>query len=518
MRRAPSLRLRVILIASALVAAASIVIGLVSVLSLHGYLVDRVDHQVSMAVARAGRIPPPLGGGSGTGSGSGVPNDFVGIPGQPPDTVTAVFTDGRFTVGGWVDSSGTRHELSAAQKERLSDAAHQTEPSTIDLGGSLGQYRVAAGPRSDGTVVVVGAPLNTVNASTDWLALVFTVVGLVAVLLAVLAAALAMGRALRPLRRVSDTAAAVTSMPLDRGEVRMSERVDERDIASTSEVGQVGAALNDLLDHVERALAQREASESTMRRFVADASHELRTPLTVIRAYAQLFTRADIDAAELRDKAMLVESESLRMGALIDELLLLARLDATAQHPEQRSTAPVDLALVVAESVAAARMAGPEHRWVLDLGDRPATVLGSSPELRRVLDNLLTNARLHTPAGTTVSVLLRAAADDGATAASAAGAAAGAEATAGDRAGSAVGAVSDDGPGIPDELLPSVFDRFARGDASRSRDAGGTGLGLSIAQAVAEGHGGTLAARNRGGAATGTGAEFTITLPLAARS
>ena len=218
------------------------------------------------------------------------------------------------------------------------------------------------------------------SAATGRLLLVVTLVGIACIALAILAAALAMGRALRPLRRVASTAAAVTDVPLDRGEVTLLDRVHPRDIASTAEVGLVGAALNDLLDHVEHALGQREASESTMRRFVADASHELRTPLATIRAYAQLSRRAKAEAAEIRGNAALIDDEGVRMGALIDQLLLLARLDALPEVARE----DVDLRLLVAESVHAACLAGRDHSWVMELGEDPAVVRGDGADLRRV--------------------------------------------------------------------------------------------------------------------------------------
>ncbi|MFE6995897.1 sensor histidine kinase [Microbacterium sp. NPDC057659] len=407
-------------------------------------------------------------------------DDLVGAPGQSPGTVTAVFRDDAFAVGGWIDANGTRHDLTAEQQDELASVPAGAAPQTVDLGGDLGSYRVAARAASDDAVVVTGLPLEQVTAATSRLGLVVVLVGLACILLAILAAALAMGRALRPLRRVASTAAEVTDVPLGRGEVSLAPRVADADIASTAEVGQVGAALNDLLDHVEQALAEREAGEQATRRFVADASHELRTPLTSIRAYAQLSERAGAEPDEMRGNAALIDAEGTRMSSLIDQMLMLARLDALPAM----TRVDVDLRMLVAEAVAAARTAGPDHAWSMELGEDPAIVSGDAADLRRVVDNLLGNARLHTPPGTTVGV--RIAADDGTVKLE----------------------VADDGPGLPDDL--AAFDRFARGDTSRSRgDGGGTGLGLAIARAVVEAHGGTIEV------VPGEGATFVISLPTA---
>ena len=507
MRRPRSLRLQVVLIASALVAAVSIVVGVVAVLSLHDYMLSQVDARLNGAAARGADIAGGRGPGSTPGTTSPTPaptpparpsrNDVVGAPGQSAGTITAIFRDGAFEIGGWIASDGVRHDLTAAQKKLLAarlptGSADRTAPVTLDLGGALGDYRVAGRTTHSGVGVVTALPLDSVTAVTGRLTLVVALVGLACIVLAIAAAAVAMGRALRPLRRVAHTAAAVTSVPLDRGEVRLAGRVDARDIASTAEVGQVGTALNDMLDHVESALAQREASESTMRRFVADASHELRTPLATIRAYAQLSDRADAEEPEIRGNAALIDVEGVRMGALIDQLLLLARLDALPALAQDE----VDLRLLLAEAVLAARLAGPDHVWILELGEDAALVRGDAGDLRRVVDNLLGNARVHTPERTTVRVRL----DEVRTG----------EGVAPEPAeGSVRLTVSDDGPGLPEAVRDTVFERFARGETSRSREGGGTGLGMAIARAVVEAHGGTITL------GPGPGTTFVVMLPIA---
>jgi two-component system, OmpR family, sensor kinase len=297
--------------------------------------------------------------------------------------------------------------------------------------------------------------------------------------------AIVVRKSLRPLRRVAATATRVAEMPLDRGEVALSIRVPLADTDPRTEVGQVGSALNRLLGHVSAALAARHESEMRVRQFVADASHELRTPLAAIRGYAEV-TRRNGDAVppDVAHALRRVESETVRMTALVEDLLLLARLDAG----RPLATEPVDLTSLVVDAVSDAHVAAPGHRWRLDLPEDPVSVTGDAARLHQVFANLLANAHTHTPPGSTVSTTLASA------------------------NGAAVVTVTDDGPGIPPDLLPAVFERFARGDTSRSRTAGSTGLGLAIVLAVVEAHHGGTAVGSRPGHTT-----FTVTLPLHAQ-
>jgi two-component system OmpR family sensor kinase len=247
-----------------------------------------------------------------------------------------------------------------------------------------------------------------------------------------------------------------------------------------SEVGQVGAALNTLLDHIDEALAARHKSEQQVRQFVADASHELRTPLATIHGYAELSRRTPEDAEALLLALGKVETEADRMSDLVADLLLLARLDSG--RPLARED--VDLTRLLLEAVADARVIAPGHKWQLALPDEPVTVVGDDARLHQVITNLLNNARSHTPAGTTVTVTARVQDEQ------------------------VVVEVHDDGPGLPPELGDEVFDRFTRGDSSRTRASGGAGLGLSLVSAIAEAHHGTATVRSRPGDTT-----FTVTLP-----
>ncbi len=280
------------------------------------------------------------------------------------------------------------------------------------------------------------------------------------------------------------TAVRVSELPLARGEVSLPERVHRADTDPRTEVGQVGSALNRLLGHVESALAARQASETRVRQFVADASHELRTPLASIRGYAELVRRGpETPGPGTRHALGRIESEAERMTVLVEDLLLLARLDAG------RPLAPdtVDVSPLVVDTVHDARAAGPGHHWRVDLPDEPAEVRADPARLHQVLANLLANARTHTPPGTTVTARVR---------------------TGG---GTVRVDVEDTGPGIPPALLPHVFERFARGDRSRNRAAGGSsGLGLAIVHAVVTAHGGTITASSTPGRTV-----FALTLPTA---
>jgi len=286
---------------------------------------------------------------------------------------------------------------------------------------------------------------------------------------------------LRPLRRVAATASRVAELPLESGEVAMPRGVPDTDPGT--ETGQLGLAFNRMLGHVETALRRRAASEARLRRFAADASHELRTPLAAIRGYAELAGRSpDPLPPDIAHALSRVESESARMSLLVDELLLLAQLDAGRPLASE----PVDLTRLAIDVSSDARAAAPEHRWQLELPDEPVTVRGDEQRLHQVLANLLSNAARHTPAGTEVRVAV----------------------TAGSQ--TAVVTVADNGPGIPPDLQPAIFERFVRGDTSRSRAAGSSGLGLAIVQAVTAAHGGHAEVTSRPGET-----RFTITLPLA---
>jgi two-component system, OmpR family, sensor kinase len=471
-RRPRTLRWRLVAIIAVLLAATSLVIGGITVIALQGYLVRQVDQNLAVASQRSlsarGEIPPqPPEGRPPQQPSNGVPQRaFIGAPGQSADTVVAVIINGKFVVEGFIDAHGQQHALSAHAQSVLKALPADGKPHTRDLGGTLGAYRLVSSTATGRTVFVTGLPLAPVQSTIDQLTLVVGLVTLAGLVIGVAAGAVVIQRALRPLQHVAATASAVTELTLDRGELPLSTRVDQRDIVSGTEVGRVGTALNQLLGHVEDALSVREAAEVKVRTFVADASHELRTPLATVRAYAEL-SKQDYSEAPpgLKQNIDRIESEAVRMTSLVEELLLLARLDSEAE----RQQSPVDLSQIVAEVVADAHAAGADHVWRIDMSEHPVMVIGDETQLRNVVVNLVANARVHTPAGTTVVVSVRRAS-----------------------AGEAVLEVTDDGPGIDADLIPTLFERFARGDGSRSRDAGSTGLGLAIVRAVVEAHGGTV--------------------------
>ncbi|MBO0821907.1 MAG: HAMP domain-containing histidine kinase, partial [Nocardiopsaceae bacterium] len=410
--------------------------------------------------------------------------------------------------------------------------SHQPKPDapvpvyTRTLPWAGGDYVLTAisDPDHDGTVYITGLPLHGVDDLLKDIALVELVIFATVLVAAGAGGTLWVRLSLRPLSRVAATASAVAELPLERDEVALPAGVP--DTNPVTETGQVGAAFNRMLGHVQEALARRAASEGRLRRFAADASHELRTPLAAIRGYAELALRHPGDAPEPVTHALRqVLAESTRMSVLVDDLLLLARLDAG----RPLDTSPVDVSRLAIDAASGARAARPGHRWVLDLPDDPVYVRGDEHRLHQVLANLLSNAGRHTPPGTTVTVRLT---TDPPTPVGPG------EAT-GDGDGSRNGGagntvlrntvlrgvipppsrtvitVTDDGPGIPPELLPGLFERFARADTSRSRagDPGGasTGLGLAIVDAVVAAHGGAVLAASRPG--PGGLTQFTIVLP-----
>jgi len=491
---ARTLRGRLIAGLLTLLALACATVGAVTYTHLDSVLVGQLNTELATANARYAvcLYPPPDPDPEPGGPGHGEPDkDDLGKPPaqcaqqQSTAAFTALVTRGQVTDPYLASKSAPAPcQLTAAETAQISRVP-VGQIVTVDL-SRYGSYQMTASRTSHGTVVS-GLPLAAVQSTLRQVAIAEISVFLAALLITGVIGTVWVRASMRPLRRVAATATRVTQLPLTSGEVRLPEGVP--DANPRTEVGQVGAAFNRMLGHVESALARREASESRLRTFAADASHELRTPLAAIRGYAELARRHpgplpdDIAHALSR-----VESESARMSELVDELLLLARLDAGRPLESE----PVDLSRLVLDVTSDARVAAPDHRWQLELPEAPVLVRGDDLRLHQVVANLLSNAARHTPAGTLVTVAVE-------------------QRAAPDGSGLAVVSVTDHGPGIPAELQADVFERFVRGDTSRSRAAGSSGLGLAIVHAVTVAHGGTADVASRPGLT-----RFTITLPSAA--
>jgi two-component system OmpR family sensor kinase len=442
-----------------------------TVLLLHDYLQGQLDNDVRASVMREGGRPDPDGDGPG-------PAGF-GAPGGGGGFLSLTLSNG-VAINNRVADGNTYGRLTAAQIAQLQDASIGSTPKTVEI-DDLGDYRVVSVRTPAGTTVISGLPMAGVTETIN--TVVTLVVGgtVVGFILVGAGGLWLVRRNLAPLQRVAHTATKVSNLKLDSGDVALAERLPAGDTDPRTEVGQVGLALNNMLDNVEGALQSRHESEQRVRQFVADASHELRTPLASIRGYAELSRRErEPVPASVTHALSRVESEALRMQGLVEDLLLLARLDAG--RPLDRE--PVDLSLLAMDAISDAHAASPDHRWELDLPDQPVEVTGDSARLHQVVANLLANARTHTPAGTRVVMSVRP--DEQWVRLS----------------------VSDDGPGVPESLQRNVFQRFTRGDDSRNRAAGSTGLGLSIVDAVAKSHGGNVELRSKPGDTT-----FTVVLP-----
>ena len=407
-----SLRARLVAGMLALLAVLGVVIGVVSVVALDRFLMHRLDQQVVAAALRSSNVyANPPGSGDGRPGGGDGDDDNHGF--HYPGFLASALGLGVGTIGGQVSggtveagivgSNGRIEQISDAATKRLVDVPVDGRPHTRDLGSGLDEYRVVSSKAKDGTTVITGLPLNDALDTVYRLAAVITLVTLLGLVLAAFLGLAVVRLTLRPLRRVTATARRVAELPLDRGEVALAVRVPAADSDPRTEVGQVGAALNRMLDHVGAALTARQASEMRVRHFVADASHELRTPLAAIRGYAELTRprRKDLppDVTHALDR---VESESVRMTGLVEDLLLLARLDSG--RPLDR--VPVDLTQVLVDAISDAHATAPDHHWSLDLPDDPVTVSGDAARLHQVVANLMANARTHTPPGTRVVVSL----------------------------------------------------------------------------------------------------------------
>ena len=532
-----SLRTRLVVGVLGLVLVMAAVMSAFSTVSLRHTLMARTDSKLMAAAQRAadkrhdltqearkasdeaaqegadkpGDQPDGAGGADDGPGKEGVPPG-LDAAGQSTGTLTLITTQTSSSdtasseTAAYIDKNGHYASISKEDCRLLLSQATEDHPVTVDL-HHLGSYRVVATrDEASGSTVITGLSLEGDKGLIRTQLLIELTVALLGALVVALAGRTMVRSALAPLERVARTAQRVASQPLERGEVSIEDRVEKADLDSSAEVGQVGGALNTLLGHVESALGARQRSETQVRQFVADASHELRTPLASIRGYTELIRRegADADLPEEATYALeRVHSESVRMTALVEDLLLLARLDAGRELRREE----VDLVGLLVDTVADARAAGPDHDWQLDLAvleppadatpeeaedflPEPPLVIGDEARLRQVVVNLLANARVHTPAGSHVTTTLAREGD------------------------TLIVRIHDDGPGIAPEVRDRLFERFARGDSSRERRTGSTGLGMSIALAIVQSHGGSIDV-DSSTAPEDHGTTFSIRLPAA---
>ncbi|MFB7664490.1 sensor histidine kinase [Kitasatospora sp. NPDC056138] len=464
-------------------------VGLATTQALRHFLVDRLDQQLADTGGRyAASLEHPELSTAGAARGD--------TRAQAPGTFGAWLLNGTVTAARVVDgdaddpavAEGTvaadtddTVSLTVADRGALAALPAGGPARSVGLSG-LGDYRLRAVAGRDGDVLVTGLPLRPLDDAVHRLVTIELVVFAAALASTGVAGALWIRVSLRPLDRVVGAAERVSALPLASGEAAVPVRVPDDDLGT--EVGRVGAALNRMLGHVEDALARRQSVEDRLRAFAADASHELRTPVAAVRGHAELALRHPGPVpGEVRHSLTRIEAESQRMGAIVEDLLLLARLDAG----RPLAAAEVDLTRVALDCVADARAAGPGHRWQLELPEEPVLVTGDADRLRQVVANLLANARVHTPEDTRVTLALS---------------------TGPGGAGEVRLTVTDTGPGIEPELAGRIFERFVRGDQARARSTGSTGLGLAIVRAVSTAHHGSVELSTRPGRTS-----FTVRLP-----
>lgn len=466
-----SLQTRLIVTVVSFVALILLAVGLATATTLRAIIEEGLDSEIKVAASQIRIIP-----------GQTAAETLETRP-QQIGTLLILHTFDEPT-GAYVDSGYAVVELTDAEVDDVVAAIPHDGVTTVSV-PELGEYRVLQESYPSGSFAILGM---STAAQTATVAQILTTVALLTsggLLLLSVVVAFVIRRALRPLRSVADTAARVAAQPLASGDVTITERVPASESDPSDEIGAVGAALNTLLDHVDDSLAARQRNEERMRAFVADASHELRTPLAAIRGYSELSLRSLAHAGGARaTKAQLtlgaeqsqqslerIQAASLRMTTLVEDLLLLARLD----EGKELVYSAVDLTRVVVDAVADAQAAGPDHEWIIDVPAEPVVVAGDATRLHQVIANLLTNARVHTHEGVHVTASVEMSGN------------------------TAIVRVADDGPGIDDAVAAELFERFSRADSSRARQTGGTGLGLSIAKAIVTAHHGTITVESEPG-------------------
>ena len=453
-----TLRRRILAILLVLLLASCAVVVTVTAVLLHAFLLDKLDQQLAAAGDRYSIALEHSGGGDIDDA------RFSVVVGQASGTLGARTLAGAVTAIGVVGDGAEHRTPSATDRRVIAALTASSRPRTVRL-PQLGEYRVLVTPGRDGDLLVAGLPEHGVDETTRHLVFVELSAFAAAILLTALAGTFSVRLSLRPLAEVVHTARRVSDLPLGSGAVSLPERVPNP--APETEVGQVADAFNHMLTHIEAALAERHSSEDRLRAFIADASHELRTPVAVIRSHADYAQTTHTDLPDGVTQALQrITAESARMGRLVEDLLLLARLDAGQDLLHE----DVDLTRVVLDAVTDAQIISPDHRWQLELPDQPITVSGDAHRLHQALANLLDNAITHTPAGTSVTI----------------------ELCEQPRTDSVLLLVRDDGPGIAPTIQPRIFQRFLRGEVPRTGTSSGAGLGLSIVDAIIRAHAGTV--------------------------
>ncbi|KLO27581.1 sensor histidine kinase [Mycobacterium haemophilum] len=472
-----SLRHQLLLGVLAVVTVVLVAVGVVSVLSLRGYVTAMNDAAVAESLDAFDNAYARYRNGEHSSAHAGTPpvaEALLEFTEQTPGNLIAVLHNG-VVVGSAVFSEDQPRPAPPDVVRAIETQTWTDGPAHTENLGSLGPYRVDC--RVEGSdILVVGVSLTLANQIIARKNITTIVLVACALLVTAALTVWVVGYTLRPLRRVAATAAEVAALPLTGDDDRIDARVQPQDTDPDNEVGIVGQTLNRLLDNVDSALSQRAESDLRMRQFITDASHELRTPLAAIHGYAEL-TRQDSSALPPTTEYALarIESEARRMTSLVDQLLLLSRLG----EGEDLQTDDVDLADLVVTAVNDAAVAAPTHHWINDLPDEPVWVRGDHARLHQLVSNLLSNARIHTPPGVTVTTgITRHRCDPGEPYA---------ELT-----------VGNDGPDIDADVLPRLFERFIRADKSRANGLG-NGLGLAIVSSIVKAHHGSVTAESANG-------------------
>jgi two-component system OmpR family sensor kinase len=478
------LRTKLVLATMALLVAICSVVGSLLYASMDNFLTQQLDTQLFQAAHRAAQY-----GSIGQNPTGNQPRpDPLDAPGQGAGTLSARLQGNTIVLAALRSAEGQRVDLqqsdiaalvSIAQSQAVQSGQAATVP--VDRRLTVGHYRIVAAKTATGDVIFTGLPLAAKDSALEQLILTTVIVSLGGLVLIGLIGTYVIRRTLQPLDQVSSVAAKVAQLPLDAGEVALAMRVPPSAAHPGTEVGNVGHALNRMLDNVSGALHARQESEMKVRQFVADASHELRTPLTAIRGYTDMLKMTEKLSPQGTESLGRVETQSLRMSRLVEDLLTLARLD----EGQPLKLGPVDLTQLVVETVSDQKVIAPDHQWRLDLPEEPVEVKADGARLHQVMVNLLSNARKHTDPGTTITTGVSRSAT-----------------------GEAVITVTDTGPGVPPELQKKVFARFTRADKARTGTEGSTGLGLSIVQAIIDAHGGSVELSSRPGRT-----EFAVYLP-----